>query len=304
MIDFVKLSVVNSDSFENYLLSSRVVNLNTYIDNFSGEIKDYPKIGKLKNLEIRVNPVNSIIKGSLHKYENLNSKEEDQNYDDFTYCQFSNLIPNLTEKLHIENNTSLSYLEFGFNLKANIDPQKIIDDRVLMLGFKNHSKDLKYGGKGDFKEFIKTDYSLKIYNKSKQYKLDSNILRIELKIRRKRLLQKLNIYKLEDLLDKQLLTEVFNVLWNQFDVVMIIDDFCEDKIPQNDIDKLNRFTNPNYWQRIRNTKSPKIRRKLKNEFNRLLGKYELDKTKKELKEKLKAEFLRLLNEDCNSKEVA
>lgn len=304
MIDFVKLSVVNSDSFENYLLSSRVVNLNTYIDNFSGEIKDYPKIGKLKNLEIRVNPVNSIIKGSLHKYENLNSKEEDQNYDDFTYCQFSNLIPNLTEKLHIENNTSLSYLEFGFNLKVNIDPQKIIDDRVLMLGFKNHSKDLKYGGKGDFKEFIKTDYSLKIYNKSKQYKLDRNILRIELKIKRKRLLQKLNIYKLEDLLDKQLLTEVFNVLWNQFDEVMIIDDFCEDKIPQNDIEKLNRFTNPNYWQRIRNTKSPKIRRKLKNEFNRLLGKYELDKTKKELKEKLKAEFWRLLNEDCNSKEVA
>ena len=295
MIDNVRLYVNPKDRFENHITSNNVIDLEAFVDTCTGELKEYPKRGKERNLDIKITQSSASICGSLHKYENLCFKEENQNHNDFCFKQMKYLIPHLLELFDMEGKTCLTNLEMGFNIKLDNNPQKLIDNNILMYDLKNHNKDMKFSGKGDYKEFQKTDYSLKIYNKSKQYKLNDNILRIEIKITKKRLLQKLEVYSIEDLLKKDVLFRVFSLLCHEFEKVLIIDNFDSFEIPLKDLEKLNKYTNPNYWTRIRDDKSYKVRNRLKKDFDLLINRYNLSTTKKELQEKLLLKFWFLIN---------
>jgi len=305
MIDYIKLQPTKNNDFENHIISNKVVELKTFLDTFTGEIKEYPKLGKLLNLDVKINPVYSSLSGSLHKFQNIHFLNQDQNYNDFNYEQLSNLIPSLVNTFDLGNSSSLGYLELGFNLKVDFNPQTFVDDNLLMYDYRSHNKDLK---KGDYKEFIKTDFNIKIYNKSKHFNLKEHILRIELKITKKRFLQKLDIYTLEDLLCKNKLCAIFNVLQKEFEKVIIVDNFEGLEIPIKDIEKLNKYTNPNYWNRIKKPESYKVQKRLKNDFKLILTKYNLDTIKKDLQYKLIYKFEELMNENYQdllySKEIA
>lgn len=306
MIDFIKLNITDGLRFEEHISKHNITDLKTFLNSSTGVIELYPKYGKYLNLDIKVNPKHSKISGSLHKFENLCFLGENQNYNDFTYNELSNQIPMLEEIFDLKENNSLSYLELGFNIKLDLDPQKIIDDNILMYNFKNHQKDLKFNGNGDYKEFIKRDYSIKIYSKSKQYKkqfnLNEHILRIELKIKTKRKIQNFGIFCLNDLLDKNKIYNVFEFLYNEFEKLIIIDNLNFDDLPEKDKEKLNRYTNPNYWQRLRTeNKSYKVQNRLKKDFNLILTKYNLNTQKEDLKYKLIYKFWELINE--NEKEL-
>ena len=306
MIDFIKLNITDGLRFEEQLTNYKITELKTFLNSSTGVIELYPKYGKYLNLDIKVNPKHSKISGSLHKLENICFLGENQNYNDFTYNELKSQIPMLEEIFDLEQNNSLSYLELGFNIKLDFDPQKIIDDNILMYNFKNHQKDLKFNGNGDYKEFIKRDYSIKIYSKSKQYKkqfnLNEHILRIELKIKTKRKIQNFGIFCLNDLLDKNKIYNVFEFLYNEFEKLIIIDNLNFDDLPEKDKEKLNRYTNPNYWQRLRTeNKSYKVQNRLKKDFNLILTKYNLNTQKEDLKYKLIYKFWELINE--NEKEL-
>ena len=298
MIDNIRFKILNKSLFENYVSNNSVIDLETSFNPFTGEVKDYPKKGKLDNLEVRITEQGASVYGSLHKFENISFGLGNQNHNDFTFESLSYLIPYLIEKFSIQGGTSLTNLEMGFNVRLTKEPQLILDNNLLMYDLKNHNKDLKFQGKGDFKEFIKSDYSLKIYNKSKQYKLKDNILRIELKIIKKRLLHNLGIYKLEDLLDKDILFDVFRFLWKELDKILLIDDVDSFEIPIKDLERLNKYTNPNFWVRIRKDKSLKILRTLEKDFKMLIARYDLGKTKTELKDKLLLKFWYSMNNNC------
>lgn len=307
MLDNVRFQILNKSVFENYVVNSGVIDLETSFNYITGEVKDYPKKGKLENLDVTITEMGASIYGSLHKFENISFGLGNQNYNDFTFESLSYLIPHLIEKFSIENNTSLTNLEMGFNIRLINDPQLILDNNILMYDLKNHNKDLKFQGKGDYKEFIKSDYSLKIYNKSKQYKLKDNTLRIELKIVKKRLLQKLGVYDLESLLDKDIIFNVFRLLWKEFDKILIIDNFDSLEIPIQDLERLNKYTNPNFWTRIRNDKSLKVLRRIERDFKVLIAKYNLEKTKTELKDKLLLNYWSLIDNNflaCSFKNSA
>lgn len=303
MIDNLRLYVRPKDEFENHIISNNVIDLEVFLNTFTSELKNYPKKGKERNLEVKITQFQAVVYGSLHKYENLCFEEGNQNHNDFSFNQMKYLIPYLLELFDMEGKTCLTNLEMGFNIKLDGNPQKIIDNNILMYDLKNHNKDMKFSGKGDYKEFQKTDYSLKIYNKSKQYQLNDNILRIEIKIIKRRLLQRLEVYSLEDLLKKDVLFRVFSLLWNEFEKILIIDNFDSFEIPTKDLEKLNKYTNPNYWTRLRNEKSYKVFKRLEKDFNLLINRYNLGTTKKELKEKLLLKFWYLMdlgNQELNS----
>jgi hypothetical protein len=99
----------------------------------------------------------------------------------------------------------------------------------------------------------------------------------------------------EYLLDKDNLFKVFKFLHNEYLKLTLIDDFESHDIPPQDLDKLNKYTNPNYWQRIRENKSYKVQNGLKKNFSFLLKKYNLETLKQELEHKLIYKFWELIN---------
>jgi hypothetical protein len=218
----------------------------------------------------------------------------EQNHDDFNLSQIQEVIRGLIKKYDIEKDTVLTNLEFGFNIIISNDPKTIIDSNVLMNNFKSANKNLKFSGSGDYKEFQLTDYRIKIYNKSKQFKLKDNILRVELKIIQKRLLQKLGINCLEDLLNIEVLKGIFKLFMEKFEGLIIVDNFDSNVIAENDYNKLNKYTNSNYWIRIKSEKSPKVVSRLKKDFLILLTKYQLLSTKNQIREKLVDKFHELI----------
>lgn len=298
MIDNLKLFVKDKHRFENHIIDNGLVELSSKLNYFTGEVSEYPKKGKDLNLDIAVTNNSVSILGSIHKYKNIITDKGNQNYNDYFFCQIQEVILGLIDKYSIANDTSITNLEFGFNLEIEKNPKIIIDNNVLMYSFKAPNKNLKFSGNGDYKEFQLTDYRIKIYNKSKQFKLGTNILRIELKITRKRLLQQLDIYSLEDLLNYNSYLRLFEFFREKFESLMIIDEFDTDLIPESDYNKLLRYTNPNYWITIKDKKSPKVIYRLKSDFNKLLNKHNLLKIKGELREKLNSKFIELLNFDC------
>jgi len=302
MIDNVKLFVKDKHSFESHILNNGLVELNSKLNYYTGEVMEYPKRGKDLNLDINVTTNSGTILGSIHKYSNIIADIGNQNYNDFSFCRIQEVILGLIGKYNIADDTSITNLEFGFNLAVKKDPKIIIDNNVLMNNFKAPNKNLKFLGKGDYKEFQLTDYSIKMYNKSKQFKLDADILRIELKITRKRMLQQLGVYSLEDLLDYEVYFRLFEALREKFEGVLILDEFDANSVPENVYNKLIKYTNPNYWISIKNKKSPKVIYRLKKDFNNLLYKHDLLKTKSELREKLNSKFIELLNFDCSEYE--
>lgn len=302
MVDNIKLFVQNKQKFESYISNNTLSDLTSKINYLTGEILEYPKKGKDLNLEINITKSQSTILGSVHKYYNLLLDNGNQNFNDFSFCQVKEVIESLIKKYNIENNTIITNLEFGFNLEVSKDPKLIIDKNVLMNNYKSPNKNLKFLGKGDYKEFQLTDYSIKIYSKSKQFKLENNILRVEIKITKKRLLQQLGINSLEDLLYCWSYEKLFTFFREKFEGLNIVDDFDSNSIPENDYNKIIKYTNPNFWIRLKDKKSAKVIYRLKKDFKYLLSKYNLLKTKKEIEDKLGSKFIELLNPNCSDLE--
>jgi hypothetical protein len=297
MIDNVKLFVNDKHRFENHIIKNGLMELSSSVNHYTGEVNEYPKRGNDLNLNVNITQNQATILGSIHKYNNIKEERGNQNYNDFSFCQIVEVIRQLEEKYQIKNDTSITNLEFGFNLVVERAPKLIIDNNVLMNNYKSPNKNLKFLGRGNYKEFQLSDYCIKIYDKTKQYRLKSNILRVELKITRKRFLQKLDIYSLEDLMYNWTYVKLFEDFIAKFEGLIIVDEFDADLVPEKDYNKLIKYTNPNYWIGIKG-KSPKVISRLKKDFNFLLNKYDLLKTKNELREKLESKFIELLNSDC------
>lgn len=170
MFDNIKFFALDKDRFEQNLSNSDKVDLRTFLSVQTGVVEEYPKIGKYLNLDVRITPKKCYVGGSIHKFFNQFIDGEEHNYNDFTYSDSANVIGHLCKDLEIQpERTKITNLEFGFNLEVDKDPQIIIDQNVLMFDFKTHNRNIKFKGNGDFKEFQRTDYLFKAYNKSKQY---------------------------------------------------------------------------------------------------------------------------------------
>src|SRR5690606_35157536 len=98
-------------------------------------------------------------------------------------------------------------LEFGFNLEVPFDVDDFIINDCIMMDYKSHSK-FEQTEEKTLKEFSKCYYKIKIYNKGKQFGLQHNLLRIEIKYLDKRAFNNLGIYSVQDLLCKTNLSRI------------------------------------------------------------------------------------------------
>jgi len=295
MIDNIKFFATNKDEFEQNVCKSGNIDFIAPYSIVTGEMMDYPQKGKLSNLNVCITPTSAYINGSLHKFYNCLSGKEEHNYNDFNYYDLVRTIDEMKNYSGLDSEqTKITNLEFGFNVLVDENPQGIIDKNVMMFNHKSPSKNLKFAGKGDYKEFQKTDYSIKIYNKSKQYNQWEYILRVEIKITMKRVLERFGIFNLNDLKDKEKLKALFEFFIEKIERVHIIDEFeHRADIPKKVKDILVKYTSPFYWKTIFN-KPQNIRDGYIREFEKFIKTYKLDTLKTKILDKIRHKFKELL----------
>lgn len=300
MIDNLKIYVNNKDRFEHGLRESQITKLTAPYDQLTGEMHDYPLRGRYKNLQISITEKQAYIKGSIHSFFNsqiLDKKAE--NFDDFSYCDVETALDYLCHHLGvIKQETKVTNLEFGFNLVINKNPKEVIEKQILMMDYASPNRNQKFRGRGAYKEFERSDYSLKIYDKSLQYKIKGmNILRVELKITKARYLQKLGIYNVSDI-NRVSIENLFPKILALVEKLTIVDT----QEPSEILEEHERVLfmnglNPNYWSSQKNKLSRKEFNRLKKDFEGLLKKANVLNTKNYLLELMDEKFQEL--KDCN-----
>ena len=297
MIDNIKVYPLDKKRFDYQIETKRPVDLISEYDRSTGEMFEYPKKARYKNLELRINKASSYLRGSLHKYYNMDVLGEEQNHNDFTFCQAIDAIENICNKFYlVPDETKITNLEFGMNLSLGYDPEIFINDNLLMYGFNSHTRHENFKGKGDFKEFRKYSYSFKLYNKSKQFRLDDHILRIEVKITDRRKLNSLGIDKLSDLTTKGAYYSLFAFLLKQYDELMIVDS-KELKKGLKPTENNQAYYSPTYWNMLKNQVSYKIYKRVIRDFENYGNEAGIFNTKVVLETLIKEKFDYLIN--CN-----
>ncbi|MFH6767527.1 hypothetical protein V8G56_02170 [Gaetbulibacter aquiaggeris] len=293
MIDNIKFSLTDRERFETDIENNDLISFKSSFDRITGEANDYPKIGKYHNLEIRITPTTASIKGSIHKYYNLITGAGNQNHNDFSFTQCEFAINHLCEKLQInKEETKITNLEFGFNITVNKSPKLLIDKHILMYDLKDHNSKHNYRGKGSYKEFEKSDYSFKVYDKSKQYLLiDKNILRMELKIISSRYLKSMGIINLNQL-GYYAFKSLFGAFLNHFNKIMIVDSLkAPDGVRDDQMILFKNCINPNHWNSIETIEKKETRK----EFIKLIRKYNQNKVHASLRDDIIKKYYLLMD---------
>ncbi len=303
MLDLIKCFVTDKESFDFRTENKKTVQLKSEFDRETGEIKDYPRKGRFYNLELKMTEKSTYLKGSLHKMLNNYRDIGEHNYNALTLCDNFEALDVLRDGLFVKpKNTKVTNLEFGLNIPLEYDPAIFIDNCLLMHDYKPPTIEEKFKNKGDYKEFKRSDYSVKIYNKSKQYGLQRNILRIEIKIVKRRKLEELEIYSLIDLYNEEAYRKLFEFLLKQFENLLIIDWLVMRKaLKTAEINLLKNYSNPHYWYNLKQELDSKAYFRAKRDCSRYVENFSINREKWKIKSLLEKEFRRLMN--CSSGEI-
>lgn len=288
MIDFLKLNISYMPESE---LCNPLIEWKQTLNRDTGEI-EYPIIGKYFNLDIKINPTRKEISGSIHKLRNELKTSQNQNYDDFTFDDGTEMIFHLKEVFNLDlKKTIIENLEIGLNINTDKPPQRILNENLIVWKNKTPSKNKNYNGNGKYIEFETAQFYVKIYDKGKQYDRPENILRFECKIKRNDFLRKLGIQTLNDLLIRDHLKPLQDYLFETFMDCIIVDDLSPETITEaKEREIFTKGINPFTWTSIKGMQ----KKRFKEKFNKILESYKMDTLKREISEKLKSKGDELL----------
>jgi hypothetical protein len=295
MIDFIRLYYRDKSRLECFVLDKEnFETVSTVMDYHTGEVK-YPYRTKLESMDIGVSERSGYVKNSLHKLHNFRESAEDQNYNDFSFSKLCTEIDYLSKNIIDAERTQLTQLEFGLNIEIANLPELLVRRNFIMHKFKGGTGNT-YQGKGELKQFTHENYFIKVYDKGKQFELNKNVLRFELKFIKAKEFQKLGVHHIGDLKDKRNLRGLFNYLINRFNEMTIVDDFDENSITDvKDYNNLQKYTNPLYWTEEIRGLHPQQRIRHKQSFEKILLKNDLLKTKDNLRALLFKKYIHLIN---------
>lgn len=293
MIDFVSIKYYDKDNLENFVLNpenfKEVISLMEY---HSGEVL-FPYKANVENIEIAITKKQGRVKNSLHKLFNILKSKKEHNHNDFRYSSICETIDYLKEKIVDVSKASITQLEFGFNIEIPAQPESVIKHNVLMHQLNGYTHEDNFDGKGYLKSFDHDEYLIKVYDKSKQFKIKGKyILRFEIKYKKNKPLHKFGIYNLEDLKDKTKLDKLFEDLMKRFEELTIADNYSERKdIPDEVKAKLDAYSSFSYWQQFNNNQTKMVHKRA---YFKLLEKYNLLKVKADIKTLLEKKYQELI----------
>lgn len=297
MIDFIKAHFDNKGVMEKIITEQPRFDV-TEIYNRNFESTTYPVRTKIDNLLINITNQGGYVSNSLHKYFNVKRKRGLQNFDDFTYGNLCECLDLLKKDLsgYDLSNTKLTKLEFGFNVDLEFSPSRLIQENVLFHKLKAPCYDPKNKLAMCIKKFEYDQYTVKIYDKSKQFSLDNkNILRFEICYTSKKQFNEFGIYNLNDLRNKKALKLMFEDLLKKYDELLIIDSYNGTvEMEKSDNTKITKYTNPSTWVDYTNNKNPSTKSKNSIKFKQLIKDNDLDGWQRYLRELLIEKFSELM----------
>lgn len=292
MIDYIRLRLDRAKYFDVFNNPSRYNLTQQY--HLANDSLSQHYIGYYDKMTIEINPHHIVIRGSLHKFYNSSFNEEDQNFSDFTYTQLVAAIDRLSQRLKFDpTDAIIENLEFGVNIELDTNVKDFLNKNLLMMKGREASNIEEHGKYGQLRRFTFSQYDLKVYDKGSQYKLDKNVLRLEVKTKKSAFFTTDGMkWTLQDLKSKNILGRLQNILIEKANELCICNQFELIDIDQHeDWTALIQFTNPKYWTSLKKN-STYYRRKKK--FGRLIEKYKLDELKKEVIGKTKSKSKLLL----------
>ncbi len=183
------------------------------------------------NCKIKVGYNNWVeFSGSITKYW------YEENINNLTYSDLACAIYELSDTLYSRpNELILRSFEFGLNILLD-DFLNALNLTDLALNYKNKFfQDMDGNNLTSIgKRCVLQEYQLKLYSKSLQYKLPYELLRYEIKVHKKRILEPYNFRTVDSLLDKKNLLFLKNQLLERFNEILLYDNI----IPQQ---KLNGY---------------------------------------------------------------
>lgn len=295
MVDYIRLFWRDKSRFENFVCQrENFEEVDTLFGLHTGQIK-YPYRTSFNSMDVRVTSKYGFVTNSIHKAYNDKSGQEPNNHNDFGYENLCDMINYISKKIIDVDKAKLTQFEFGINIETPIPAEKIIRNNVLMHKYKGANHNRLFNGRGELKQFDYHNYLIKVYDKAKQYNLTKNLFRFEIRFQKGVEFQKLGIFKFNDLKDKSKLRKLFILLLNKFDELIIIDEYEESDINNVDLTKLIRYKDPHYWESKVSMLSGTTKMRYVREFKALLVKYNLIKTKQELRTLIIQKYLQLIN---------
>ncbi|MEK6480149.1 hypothetical protein WJR50_21580 [Catalinimonas sp. 4WD22] len=248
MIDFLKMRL--DPSLEEQLLSNPLLDFKRPISELTGEIF-YPQVARYENLIFEFKSKDFILlSGSIHKYW-----QDNRNYKDFYYTDLCNAVDDICNKFDIDpKQARINNIEYGVNLQnLPIRTYKILDNllRYSTNSFNpmRNNKHIPLSGK----DCAMNQFTIKVYDKAKQYHLEHQICRIEVKVKKMEHLfkKKIFIHTLDDLVDKSYLNMLGEDLENTWNKILMFDTNLKKlKVTKVESAKLKDYGNLAYWERL------------------------------------------------------
>jgi hypothetical protein len=311
MIDYINIEIINTApeilSNNPLLIFATDVNTNTgeVLHKRHGYINQMAMFKNLKieistNLKTKFSTIN--LTGSIHKYA-----QNSTNHQDFNFANVSDTINELCNTLHLEpSNCLLHHIEFGLNINPIHNTTNVLNSIILCKGIDYTKKEFKQTGY--LKEFEFSQYKIKIYDKGKQYDLNTDLLRFEVKATKMQYLQPKGkktalhgLKSLQNLTNPIIYTDFLKIIISNIDNILFYDYRIEqiEILNKNDLFKLVKGANPQYWIKLKNNVSANTFYKKINEFKKLVSKYAPTDLKTELKNIVENKWNYLLNTCTN-----
>lgn len=256
MVDFIKCWLKHIDV--NELFKNVYLDFKADFTYNTGEI-DGKKVAVYKNLKFIINKGRATLQGSLHKYKN----NGEHNFDDFTLVDLLQVLQDLKVKFGIDlSNCVLENLEIGVNVISEIMCYLILNNLMYHHGIIFKDPNIK---NSNYKIAEHQRYSVKIYDKSLQYRrkynIQSEILRIEIHFNKMADLNKVGIHTLEHIIKEKNANLFLELIIDEWEKTLLFDYSIDTTALKQNIKskKINQWNNHRFWEGL--TKQERSRQK-------------------------------------------
>ncbi len=295
MIDFIKAEVENPQIAK--IMNNRTLSFKCKVDRQTGVIDEDKYVASFNGLTFTVvNNSRLFVQGSLPKFLYGN------NYQNLSFQDYLMVMNKLRMLFNLRPcNIKLQNVEYGVSLEVkNLDIHQFLAHTII--DYKTTPKEIEtYNGKGYTLKFPLENYVVKLYDKAKQCKLESNMLKYEIRVKRMKHLKSYNIVTLEDLFNPKAWFLLKESLLNTFNNILVCGSFAYDSFSDREKLLYQTYSNQNYWLKFKPTKTLNVtdiksfRRSYygkRKEFKTFIEKFNLDYDKKYL--------INLINDIINS----